>query len=387
MSFIATKTLPAGSNTQVQLNNNGVFGADSLFAYNLATHSLGVNQATPLAQADFQGGQLRAGQSDTTFTQTTDNPLTAGATTINVGSTTNFPPSGILILSPFNQTGNAEYVSYTGTTATSFTGVTRGLYGTTGVSHAVNCNIVCPLLFVAPNTTTAPTLVVFHWNGAPTVWSGINAAGLTNGNITGLAAQSLYATNGVFTTPSGQVFLRATSTNAVNIGDNSAQPVNIGDGGGGVNFSSTKATIDSNGALTKYKNVNTAGWGIPVVQGNGRSVAQTAAVASVAAYTVGAADGSFIVDANVLVTTSTTHNFTVTCAYTDEGNTARTLTFNFSNVGGTIATAIANAGGAVPYEGIPLHIRCKASTSITIATTGTFTTVTYNVEGSIRQIA
>lgn len=118
----------------------------------------------------------------------------------------------------------------------------------------------------------------------------------------------------------------------------------------------------------------------------GRSTAQTAAVTSVVTYTP-PADGSFIVTANVLVTTATAHNFTVTCAYTDEGNTARTVTMPFSVLAGTFVTAITNIGGAVPYEGIPIHIRAKASTAITIATTGTFTTVTYNVEGSITQIA
>jgi hypothetical protein len=88
------------------------------------------------------------------------------------------------------------------------------------------------------------------------------------------------------------------------------------------------------------------------------------------------------------VTTATTHNFTVTCAYTDEGNTARTLTLSFTLVaGGAFTTAVANANGAVPYMGIPQHIRVKANTAITIATTGTFTTVTYNVEGLIRQLA
>ena len=124
-----------------------------------------------------------------------------------------------------------------------------------------------------------------------------------------------------------------------------------------------------------------------VASQTGRATAQTAAVTSVATFTLGAADASCEVSANVLVTTSTTHNFTVTCAYTDEGNTARTLTLSFSSLAGVIATTIINTGGAVPYEGIPMHIRCKASTAITIATTGTFTTVTYNVEGVIKQVA
>lgn len=124
----------------------------------------------------------------------------------------------------------------------------------------------------------------------------------------------------------------------------------------------------------------------PYIRATGRKTAVTSAQASVSTFTVGAADASFLVSANVLITTSTTYSFTVTCAYTDESNTARTLTLTFSNIGGTFATTIANAGGAVPYEGIPMHIRCKASTAITIATTGTFTSVTYNAEGIIQQI-
>lgn len=142
------------------------------------------------------------------------------------------------------------------------------------------------------------------------------------------------------------------------------------------------------GKTTTYNNVATAGWGVPAVYAAGRVTAQTAAAASIATYTCGAADGSFEVSGNVLVTASTTHAFTMTCAYTDEGNTARVLTFTFSNIGGTLVTSIANAGGAVPYEGVPLHIRVKASTAITIATAagGVYTSVTYNAEGIIRQL-
>ena len=146
-------------------------------------------------------------------------------------------------------------------------------------------------------------------------------------------------------------------------------------------------SFGSSALLNRYNNIACAGYGISVVRASGRSTAQTAAVSSVATHTVGSADGSFIISANVLVTASATHNFTVTCAYTDEGNTARTITLNFSSLTGIIATAIANAGGAVPYTGIPVHIRAKSGTAITIATTGTFTSVTYNVEGLIKQTA
>lgn len=160
-------------------------------------------------------------------------------------------------------------------------------------------------------------------------------------------------------------------------------------------IATTAMILDNNLALTlvgeiiKYNNIATVGWGVPAIYGSGRTVGAVAAVASVATYTVGAADGTFMVSANVLVTTSTLHNFTVTVAYTDEGNTSRVLTLQFSNLAGTLLTAIVNTAGAVPYEGVPLHIRCKASTAITIATAagGTYTTVAYNVEGLIEQHA
>lgn len=115
----------------------------------------------------------------------------------------------------------------------------------------------------------------------------------------------------------------------------------------------------------------------------GRQTAQTAADASVVTQTVGAADASYEISMNVLVTTSTVHSFTCTVTYTDEGNTSRTVTLNFSTLAGTLTPTIANATGAAPYEGVPLHIRAKGGTTITLATTGTFTTVTYNVEGRI----
>ena len=120
------------------------------------------------------------------------------------------------------------------------------------------------------------------------------------------------------------------------------------------------------------------------VTGTGRSTAQTAAVASVATYTVGAADGSFIVSANANITTFVAGTFNVQVAYTDETNTAQTLNLTFSTLTGTLGIALAAAG---PFEGIPPHIRCKASTAITVKTAGTFTSLTYNVEGVITQIS
>lgn len=144
------------------------------------------------------------------------------------------------------------------------------------------------------------------------------------------------------------------------------------------------ATLSLTGKTTKYNNVNTVGWGSPAIYGYGRSLAAVAAVSSVAAYTVGAVDGSFTISANVNVTTFAVGTFNVTVAYTDETNTGQTLKLTFSSVTGTLGVAVAAAGA---FEGLIAHIRCKAGTTITVATSGTFTSLIYNVEAAIAQIA
>lgn len=130
--------------------------------------------------------------------------------------------------------------------------------------------------------------------------------------------------------------------------------------------------------------------GIPAIVARGRVTAQTAAVSSIATFTP-SADGTFEVSANVLVTVATTHTFTCQCTYTDEGNTARTVTLPFRLVGDTTAltSSIANGNGAVPYNGVPVTIRAQAGTAIVILTqaAGTYTTVTFNAEGTIKQVA
>lgn len=141
--------------------------------------------------------------------------------------------------------------------------------------------------------------------------------------------------------------------------------------------------------ITSYNGVATAGWGVPAIQSAGRVTAQAAANASIATYTVGAADGSFRVSANMNVSASTALNTTLQCTYTDESNTARTMIFPIQQLTGSfIAGGLITGTGA--WESPALHIRCKTATAITILTaggTGTFTGVTYTAEGSIQQIA
>ena len=68
-------------------------------------------------------------QEDDVTTTNLDGSLTDSATTITVNSTTGFSSSGTLHIAN-------EQVTYTGTTSTTFTGVTRGANSTTAAAHA-----------------------------------------------------------------------------------------------------------------------------------------------------------------------------------------------------------------------------------------------------------
>jgi len=54
--------------------------------------------------------------------------ITAASTTITVGSTTGYAPRGRMTI-------DSEFIDYTGTTATQFTGAKRGVDGTTAAAH------------------------------------------------------------------------------------------------------------------------------------------------------------------------------------------------------------------------------------------------------------
>ena len=150
-------------------------------------------------------------------------------------------------------------------------------------------------------------------------------------------------------------------------------------------------TVTSGGNISEYRNVSTTNWGVPAIYGTAaRVTGQTAQSVAVATYTVGAADGSFEVSGNVNVTASVTHSFSLDVTYTDETNTVRTLILPMTQLGGSFISGglITNVTGASPYESPVLHIRCKTATTITIRpSAGTYTSVTYNAEGIIKQIS
>lgn len=107
-----------------------------------ATDALGTrNKITDI----FGSGYARTGMNTTKLAST----LAAGATTATVDSTTGFPSSGDIYI-------EKETIGYSGITPTSFTGLTRGKYGSRDVQHEViiyDPDALNPLQTLIPEVT------------------------------------------------------------------------------------------------------------------------------------------------------------------------------------------------------------------------------------------
>ncbi len=88
----------------------------------------------------------------------TNNPLTAAATTINVVSTTGFPAPGRILI-------ESELIDYTGTTAASFTGATRGVGGSLAVQHNIDSGVYHATALSASVTNVSTTIPVSSTTG------------------------------------------------------------------------------------------------------------------------------------------------------------------------------------------------------------------------------
>jgi len=109
------------------------------------------------------------------FTTLNATLASSNVTSLTVASTTGFPTSGVLMLSaPGNTTSAIEYVRYTGLTATTFTGLTRGVTNLTGPGGLTSGGGAAATTFTY--SATAPIQValfanqfsstVSHWGSA-----------------------------------------------------------------------------------------------------------------------------------------------------------------------------------------------------------------------------
>lgn len=112
--------------------------------------NVGIGTTTPSEALDISGN-VRLGKAPATLT-TVSIGFNPTATTASVVSTTDYPSTGTLFI-------DSEAMTYTGVTATTFTGLGRGALGTTAATHAIGA-IVDNYLFIATKTTAIPTLAM-----------------------------------------------------------------------------------------------------------------------------------------------------------------------------------------------------------------------------------
>lgn len=80
------------------------------------------------------------GTDATLTTQVVTSNVLAGDTVINVVTTSGVPASGMILI-------DNEYISYTGTTSTTFTGCTRGVFGSTPAGHLISAFVRVLVVF------------------------------------------------------------------------------------------------------------------------------------------------------------------------------------------------------------------------------------------------
>lgn len=153
-------------------------------------------------------------------------------------------------------------------------------------------------------------------------------------------------------------------------------------------FTAGTGSLDVGATVTNYNNAATAGTGVTVVRAQANISGQTTN-ATITSYANPATDADYYVSGQMSVTASTTLATTITCTYTDVSNTARTMVMPVQPLSGTFTAAGAISGaGASIWETPVMHIRAKASTTITLLTSaGTFTGVTYSASGVIAQLS
>jgi len=145
-----------------------------------------------------------------------------------------------------------------------------------------------------------------------------------------------------------------------------------------------KFIVDANGLPTKSNNVSLVGQGNAIVVAHGSATAQTGAITSLTSYTTLAAGGSFEIGGYIDVTAFTAGTISMTCTYTDPAGNSQTLTIPLVALAGTIGTTV---GSATDAQALVTSIRTSGANAITIATTVSLFTGTYNAYAWIKQIA
>jgi hypothetical protein len=146
----------------------------------------------------------------------------------------------------------------------------------------------------------------------------------------------------------------------------------------------TAGNLILSGKATTYNGLTTAGTGLPVIVSYARSGTQTnTTVTIINAFSVPGSDTSYEISGNVNITAQTSVALSITATYTDVNNQSRARILPLASIAGAYGVSVATTGD---FATAVMSIRCKASTTITIATTGTVTGVTYTAEAMIKEV-
>jgi hypothetical protein len=125
LSVTGTATLPNIAGPTTITGTATITGATALSSTLAVTGATTLNGATTINNSANIGVNTTLGVAITSAVSTT---------AITVASTTGFPASGTIQI-------DSEIIAYTGTTATTFTGITRAQGGTTGATHLINTRV------------------------------------------------------------------------------------------------------------------------------------------------------------------------------------------------------------------------------------------------------
>lgn len=152
--YASTKTW-TGNNifNTVQITSNTIISGTTFYQSGLSVINgpVVISTGSGLSPTEFLqvNGNVVLGQSNNGFVYpylpvTTDNPLTSGATVINVNTTLGMPTLGSIII-------GTEIIDCSSITATSFVNCTRGIRNTIAASHPISSQVASDLLTITPN--------------------------------------------------------------------------------------------------------------------------------------------------------------------------------------------------------------------------------------------
>jgi hypothetical protein len=217
-SFTAGSVLFADATNSIGQDNDNFYYDSSLQLWGFGTN-------TPEFGIDIADG-LRLGKDGPVGgTTLLDGSITDSDTTITVDSTDGFSTKGVILI-------ENEFIWFTGKTATTFTGCTRGRNDTVAAAHADNVAVIYITLFSTRNDTEK--CIAFASAGRLYVGVGDihevpSASSISNLKITlGSQAFTVGGTYGVsYGDPSGVQSFFGTSGSAAYFGSPSAHPVEI----------------------------------------------------------------------------------------------------------------------------------------------------------------